>query len=153
MSYLRAAAIVLCVLTASAAVQAQPKPAAAAVAPQMKPGLWEIIVMHEIVGSTNRRSTTSRVCFSADDVKSLDKIIPPQREFGSKCDRRDVKVQGDNVTWHIACTGKESSFTGASQAAFTGDAYSGSAKLDVKTGGKTSKAEQKFSGKWISECK
>lgn len=153
MSYARAAAIVLCVVAASAAVQAQPKPAAAAVAPQMKPGLWEIIVMHEIVGSTNRRSTTSRVCFSADDVKSVEKIIPPQREFGTTCTRRDVKVQGENITWQIACTGKESSFTGASQVAFTGDAYSGSAKLDVKAGAKPSKAEQKFSGKWISECK
>lgn len=153
MSYLRAAAAVLCVAGFSAVVQAQPKPAAAVVAPQMKPGLWEIVILNEIVGSTNKRSVTSRVCFSADDVKSLDKIIPPQREFGTKCDRRDVKVQGDNVTWHIACTSKESSFTGASQATFTGDAYSGAAKLDVKAGGKPSKAEQKFSGKWIGECK
>ncbi len=126
---------------------------APAVTTAMMPGLWEITNAIETVGSTSKRTVTMRICYGPDDVAAAPRIIPPQREFGMKCDTRDVKTVDSAVTWRVACVGKESSLNGSGKMIPAAQSYSATASLNAKTGAKTSKVEQSISGKWISECK
>src|SRR5215813_1966158 len=75
--------------------------------PVMKPGLWEIVTVNETAGSPMKRTITARACYSADDVSSLPRVLPQQREFGMKCELRDPKAQGTSATWHVTCSGKD----------------------------------------------
>ena len=128
-------------------------PAAAAIASPLKPGLWEIVLLNETPGSTARRSVTARACHSADDVKSLQQVLPRQQEFGMQCTTRDLKLNGANATWRVDCSGKEGSLSGPAKLTLAGDSYTGSADLQRVAGGKPSKVQQTITGKWISACK
>src|ERR1700712_1482386 len=102
----RAAIVIIFCVAGWPLATAQPKaasPAAPAAAGHLKPGLWEIVNLDETVGTTAQRSTVARTCFSAEDTHSVEKIIPPQREFGSKCESRDLKLKDETATWRVAC--------------------------------------------------
>ena len=86
--------------------------ASAATASVMKPGLWEIAVVIDVAGTNSRRTVTSRSCYSAADLTSAARVLPVQREVGLKCANRDVKAQGDAVSWAVACTGQGGSMAG-----------------------------------------
>ena len=135
------------------AVLAQPKAEPVVVKAVMKPGLWEISNSIDTAGSPTKRTVTSRACYSAEDVKSLLRIIPQQREFGMKCENRDVKSSGATVTWKVTCAGKDGTLSGSGAMAPADSAYAAQANLELRSGGKASKVAQKISGKWISECK
>ena len=143
--------IVLAVVGVSlsfAASVAQASPA------QMKPGLWEITVVNQAPGTTNRRSTVSQVCYRAEDFKVPQKLLPPQGDFGMVCDAKEYKVAGDKATWRAVCTGKGGkSVSGLSEMIATATSYSGSANVESKADGKTSKLKQTLSGKRLGECK
>lgn len=147
----------LCVLFAlvggTISVQAQPKPAVAATAPEMKPGLWEIVSVDQAPNTIDKRTTTSRICYSADDLKVPERFVPPQRDFSVKCQNREVKAQSASVTWKLVCTGTDVSRTGTGKMVPAIDTYSAQVAFDVKTKGKASKLEQTVTGKWVSECK
>ena len=151
------ALILVAVCTASAA-QTKAAPAAASKAPStvgpMKPGLWEITTINETAGTTTKRTVTARACYEAGDVSSVGRIVPQQREFGMKCETREAKQQGFDVTWRVACSGKDSSLSGTGKLGMGPEAYSGRADLEMKSAaGKPVKVEQKVSGKWIGPCK
>lgn len=156
--YQRFVAVLLLSFLASTVVAATSKPAAPAPAkavaaePIMKPGLWEVSSMSETRGATAKRTTTSRICYSAEDVLVIDRVLPPQRDFSMKCTTRDVKYRAGEAEWRIACTGKGVSANGAGKATFGGESYSATAKLDSKEAGKISKIEQTTIGKWVGSC-
>jgi hypothetical protein len=140
-----AAALVLAVLAPAAFAQGKPV---------MKPGLWEIVMVNETPGSPVKRTITARACYSADDVASLPRVLPQQREFGMKCDLRDPKAQGTSATWHVACTGKDGSMSGPAKMSMGPDSYTAEADLELKKpGAKPVKVAQKVSGKWLEACK
>lgn len=153
----------LLVLASANSANAQTKPAAAkakpatpAVAvgdvPAMKAGLWEIAIVERVPGSTNTRTITARACYSADDVKVIERVLPQQRDFGIKCQHREVKAQGSGVSWKLACTGKEGTSSGAATMTLGTDSFSAEVKLDAKAKGKPGKVEQAITGKWVGEC-
>ncbi len=135
------------------AAQAQTKPAAAAAAPDMKPGLWEIVLVEQAPNAVDKRTTTSRICYSAEDMKELERVVPPQRDFSVKCQNRDIRSQGASVTWKLACAGKDTSRSGTGKMTPATDSYTAQVAFDVKSKGKTSKLEQTVTGKWVSDCK
>jgi hypothetical protein len=140
--------------TKPAATKAKPATTAVAAsdAPAMKAGLWEIAIVERVPGSTNTRTITARACYSADDVKVIERVLPQQRDFGIKCQHREIKAQGASVSWRLTCTGKESTSSGAATMSLGTDSFTAEVKLDVKAKGKPGKVEQAISGKWVGEC-
>lgn len=150
--------ILIVALMVVAAAHAQTKhaaapAAAAAVTPVMKPGLWEIVQVDQAPNAIDKRTTTSRICYSADDLKVSERFLPPHRDFSVKCQNRDIKSNGTESTWKVSCTGKDSTRSGAGKMASTADSYTAQVALDVKTKGKATKLEQNVTGKWVGECK
>ena len=121
--------------------------------PAMKPGLWEINYQIDTAGSDAKRNIAARSCYSADDFKAIERVVPVQREFGMKCENREVTPQGATVTWKIKCTGKDSSLIGSGEMMLSADGYEAKATLDAKTKGKASKVAQTIVGKRVGECK
>ena len=140
----------------AAPVAAAPAVAADITSSVMKPGLWEIANVIDVAGTTSRRTITSRSCYSAADVTSAARVLPVQREVGLKCENRDVKVQGDAVSWAIACTGQGSSMAGKGTLTLGADGFAGQASLviksDAKTGAKSQKVQQSMAGRRLGEC-
>ena len=123
-------------------------------AAKMKPGLWEITTVNETAGSTAKRTVTSRACYASEDVGSLQRVVPQQREFGMKCETRDVKEHGAEATWRVACTGKDTSLNGTGKMTVATDEFTGRADLERKTArAKAVKVEHHITGKWIDNCK
>ena len=133
------------------ASHAQTKTAAAA--PDMKPGLWEIVLVEQAPNAIDTRTTTSRICYSAEDVKQPERVVPPHRDFSVKCQNRDIKSQAAGITWKVACTGADATRSGTGKMTPATDSYTAQVALDVKSKGKTGKLEQTVTGKWVSECK
>ena len=122
-------------------------------APAMKPGLWEINYQIDTAGSDAKRNITARSCYGADDFKAIERVVPVQREFGMKCENREVTPQGATVTWKIMCTGKDSSLVGNGEMTLSAEGYEAKATLDAKTKGKAGKVAQTIVGKRVGECK
>jgi hypothetical protein len=151
-------AALLLAITGASVANAQTKPAQTApapatfAAPLMKPGLWEVSITEQTPPSTNKRTITARSCFSADDVKVIERVLPQQRDFAMKCQNREVKAKGADVSWKVVCTGKEAASSGAATMAIGAESYAAQAKFDVKSKGRASKAEQAITGKWVGDC-
>lgn len=126
--------------------------AADATVGMMKPGLWEIANVIDVAGTNSRRTVTSRSCYSAADVKSATRLLPVQREVGLKCENRDVKAQGDAVSWVIACAGQGGSLAGKGTLTLGADSFAGQASLVAKTGAKSQKVQQSMAGRRLGEC-
>lgn len=118
----------------------------------MKPGLWAIANVIDVAGTDSRRTVTSRSCYSAADVTSAARLLPVQREVGLKCENRDVRAQGDAISWSIACTGQGGSMAGKGTLTLGADSFAGQASLVVKTGAKSQKMQQSMAGRWLGEC-
>ena len=147
-----AAALVVAVVAMQAQAQTTPRPTAAPA--MIKPGMWEITVVSETPGSNTRRSVVSRSCFTGEDVASVPRLLPSQREFGMQCETRDVKPTAQGATWQISCTAKGASLTGPAKLSFANGGYVGEAELESKKpGAKVTKVSQRISGKLIGECK
>jgi hypothetical protein len=154
--------LVTSLILAAACISATAQTKAPAAVPQkvagpagnMKPGLWEITTVNETAGTTTKRTVTSRSCFAAADVASVQRIVPQQRESGMNCETRDAKQHGLDATWRVACSGKDSSMNGVGKMSLAPDAFTGRADLELKAAGaKAVKVEQKVSGKWMGACK
>ena len=140
---------------AAAAPAATPaKPATAAGPATLKPGVWEVVTAIETAGSNVRRSIAARSCLSADDVTDVRRVVPPQREFGLKCETTDARQKGAETTWRVSCTGKDGTLAGGGKMTLATDSFGGSAELERKSpGAKPVKVVQKITGKWIEACK
>ena len=120
----------------------------------MRPGLWEITLVVETVGSNSKRTIVSRACYAAADVADFARVLPRQREPGMQCQNRDLKGQGSNATWSVACTSPEGTLTGPVDLSLTGTTYSGHADLErKKRGAKAEKVAEALSAKWLEACK
>jgi Protein of unknown function (DUF3617) len=122
-------------------------------APVMKPGLWEINYQIDTAGSDAKRNIATRSCYGADDVKAIERVVPVQREFGMKCENRQVTSQGASVTWKIMCTGKDSSLIGSGEMTLSAEGYEAKASLDAKVKGKATKVAQTIVGKRVGDCR
>lgn len=146
--------IALAALLATGPAGAQNKAAAPTVASPMRPGLWETTLVIETAGTDRKRTVVGRACYSASDVADFQRVLPKQREFGMKCENRDLKAQGVNGSWHVACTSAESTLSGSAEVVLAASSYSGHAALESKKrGAKPEKVTQAFSGKWLEACK
>ncbi len=130
------------------AAGAQTKPAA-----PMQPGLWETTLVIESPGANAKRTVVGRACFTAADVATPARIAPRQREQGMSCENRDLKAEGANLQWRIACTAADSTLAGSGELALAATTYAGHAEVDrKKRGAKAEKVAETFAGKRLGAC-
>lgn len=162
-SRLNSLAALFIVASASTAAFAQTKGVAPAPAPSaarpaaafaMSPGLWQIVIANETPGVDMKRSMTSLVCFTSEDIRNTQQALPQQNDFGSKCTIKNYKLATNVATWELSCTTKAGgNLAGPGTITYKAAEYAGTAALISKEGGKTKKVNQTFTAKRQSDCK
>jgi hypothetical protein len=109
-------------------------------APNMEDGLWEITATVDMPGMPSR-SFTHTTCLTKE------KAVPQTAESG--CTIKDVKTQGNTVTWTVVC--REGTSTG--KVTYAGTTMDGVIETTVKTNGKTITMKNTIKGKRIGPCK
>jgi hypothetical protein len=109
-------------------------------APNMEDGLWEITTTVDMPGMGSR-SYTNTTCLTKE------KAVPQTAESG--CTIKDMKTQGNTVTWTVVC--KEATSTG--KVTYAGTTMDGVIETTVKTGGQTMTMKSTMKGKRIGPCK
>ena len=109
-------------------------------APNMEEGLWEITSTTDMPGMPSR-SYTHTTCLTKE------KAVPQKAESG--CTFKDVKTQGNTVTWTMVC--KDATSTG--KITYAGTTMNGITDMTVKTEGKTMTMKTTIKGKRIGPCK
>jgi hypothetical protein len=137
---------------AAAAPSASTTATSATAAGKPTPGLWEISTVNDRSDSPGKRTVVARVCFSAEDVSQAARLIPPQHEFGTKCENRDIKVKGAAISWQTACTGKLA-MTGTGHLTLGEESYSAHADFTTKVEGKPGKLAQETTAKRVGDCR
>jgi len=111
-------------------------------APNMEDGLWEITTTVDMPGMGSK-SFTHTSCLTKE------KAVPQTAESG--CTIKDVKTQGNTVTWTVVC--KEGMSTSTGKVTYTGSAMDGVVETTVKAGGQTMTMKSTIKGKRIGPCK
>jgi hypothetical protein len=111
-------------------------------APNMEEGLWEITSTVDMSGM-GQKSFTHTSCLTKE------KAVPQTTESG--CTVKDVKTQGNTVTWTVVC--REGMSTSTGKVTYTGSSMDGAVETTVKTGGQTMTMNSTMKGKRIGPCK
>jgi hypothetical protein len=109
----------------------------------MKDGKWEITTTMEMQGmpAGMMKPHTFTACLSQKD-----KI--PQDANQKDCSMKDVKVEGNTVSWEVVC--KDSS--GKGRIAYAGSTYDGTMDMTMKEGGREMTAKMTMKGKHLGPC-
>jgi hypothetical protein len=110
--------------------------------PNMEDGLWEITSTVDMPGMP-AKSFTNTTCLTKE------KAVPQTTQ--SECTMKDVKTQGNTVTWTVVCKGGMSTSTG--KVTYAGTTMDGVVETTVKTNGKTMTMKSTIKGKRIGACK
>lgn len=119
-----------------------PKPAASP-SVNMQEGKWEITTTFEMPGmpAGAMKPQTFTTCMSQKDYVPADK---EQKD----CTMRDVKVDGNTVTWSVVC--KDSA--GKGRVTYAGSTFDGVVETTMKEGGKELTAKMSMKGRHIGPC-
>ena len=110
----------------------------------MKPGKWQITVQTEMSGMpVQLPPVTMTECVTPEQAAAPQ---PPATDAGSDCAVSDYKVNGNVVTWSVACP--KENVTGTGRITFSSDSYDGVTKMKM---GDT-EVTQKLSGKYLGPC-
>jgi hypothetical protein len=109
-------------------------------APNMEDGLWEMTSTVDIPGMPSR-SFTHTTCLTKE------KAVPQTAESG--CTIKDVKTQGNTVTWTVVC--REGTSKG--KVTYRGTTMDGVTETTVETNGKSITMKTSMKGKRIGSCK
>ncbi len=110
--------------------------------PNMEDGLWEITNTVSMPGMGSK-SFTNTSCLTKE------KAVPQTAESG--CTVKDVKTQGNTVTWTVVC--KEGMSTSTGKITYTGSTMDGAVETTVKADGQTMTMKSTMKGKRIGPCK
>lgn len=120
---------------------------------QMKPGLWEVTTQMDMPGMPVKMpATTTRSCVTPEQARNPGETIgdPSGRGRGnSNCKASDQKIDGNKVTWKMACTGAQS-MTGDGEMVFSGDTYTG--KMTMTMAQMPGPMALQITGKRVGEC-
>lgn len=107
--------------------------------------LWEMTMKMEMPGFAMPPTKTT-YCQPRDAAYN-----PQNDKMPKNCEILDMKVVGNKSMWRMRCTGKES-FEGSGEVARTGDTMSGSMKMVMNMGGKSTQMNQSYSARRIGAC-
>ncbi len=111
-------------------------------APNMEDGLWEITTTVNMPGMGSKS-------FKNTSCLTKEKAVPQTAESG--CTIKDVKSQGNTVTWTVVC--QEGMSTSTGKITYTGSTMDGVVENTVKAGGQTMTMKSTMKGKRIGPCK
>jgi hypothetical protein len=117
----------------------------------MREGNWEVKMQMEMPGAPVKMpEQTVMRCVTADDLKSPGSTLPNPSGRGndSSCKVTDQKVEGNTVTWKMACSG-QGAMTGDGKMVFNGDSYTSTMNMTMPQGSMT----MKYTGKRVGDCK
>jgi Protein of unknown function (DUF3617) len=108
----------------------------------MEEGLWQITSTVDMPGmGVPSRTVTNTTCITKE------KAVPQKSESG--CTMKDIKTQGNTVTWTIIC--KEAISKG--KVTYVGSTMDGVMETTVKTEGQTMTMKSTLKGKRLGPCK
>jgi hypothetical protein len=129
----------VCAIAVAAAAGAQ------SVKSPQKPGKWQVTTDMDMPGMPMKmKPITTEVCVTEADLQDPQKAVP--KDAKSDCKVSDYKVAGNTVTWAMECPSQKMKGTG--EATYTGDAYTGTMKMEMGE----QKMSMKLSGKWVGTC-
>jgi len=120
----------------------------------VKPGQWQITVTHEMVGApfTPPPMSISRCITPAEstDPKKL-----AQHKGSENCEMKDMKVDGNHVTYKMVCNRNGKTVTGEGEMTYEPDHYYGTTtiEMDNPRAGGHMKMVQHMDGKRTGDCK
>lgn len=108
----------------------------------MEDGLWEMTTTVDMPGMPSK-SFTHTSCLTKE------KAVPQTAESG--CTVKDVKTQGNTLTWTVVC--REGMSTSKGKVTYVGSTMEGVVETTVKTGGQTMTMRSVMKGRRIGPCK
>ena len=120
-------------------------------APDMKEGLWEVTVTSkmEMPGMTMPMPPVKHTqCLTKND------FVPQKTEKGEQCEKVNVTINGNTVSWTVKCVEKEGTTKGSGKITYKGNTYEGVMNMTFPNqGGGEGKMSSSMTGKWIGNCK
>lgn len=130
-----------CVLAVSSLVAQSPQ----------REGRWEVTVQMEMANMPMKMPPMKHVqCITKkeiDDGSAVPRGGPNPNSKNDSCKVSDYKVDGNKVTWKMACAPPQS-MTGDGEMTFTGDSYDGIIRMTSERG----PMMMKLSGKRLGDC-
>ena len=112
-------------------------------------GRWQVTIEMQMAGMTMPPQTTTQ-CITPEDAADPQKAMPQGgRGRGGNsddCKISDYKVDGNKVSWSMACARDKMSGTG--EFLYSGDTYTGTMKMTAAGMDMT----MKYSGKRLGDC-
>jgi hypothetical protein len=135
-------AMLLCVLVIAGCEQ-KPKATPSSPALNMQDGLWEITTTVEMLGmpAGMMKPQTFTTCLSQKDAV-------PKGKSETDCTVKDVKTDGNSVTWAVVC--KEATSKG--RITYAGTAFDGATETTMKQEGKDVTIKTAMKGKHVGPC-
>lgn len=135
-------AMLVCVLVMVGCEQ-KPKASSSMPTVNMKDGLWEVTTMVEMPGmpAGMMKPHTFTNCLSQKDSV-------PKGKNETDCTVKDVKTDGNTVSWTVVC--KEATSKG--KITYAGTTYEGTTESTIKQEGKDMTIKTTMKGKYIGPC-
>lgn len=114
--------------------------------PNFNPGKWEITTTTEMTGVPGMKipPVTHTQCFEKGD------IVPQSEEGSEECSVSDIRIDGNTVSWKIACSGQNGGMSGTGEATYAGDTMKGTMIMIMPGAGM--KITNTLRGKRIGSC-
>lgn len=137
---LKRSALIILMLLASASL------VSAGTDPNIQEGEWKITVNFEIPGMPMKMPpNTYTQCIKKDQP------VPKSEKPNQVCEAKDIKVQGNTVTWSVTCTNRGGKMTGKGVVTYEGDKMEG--KMTMTMEGQGANMVSEYQGVRIGDCK
>ena len=140
---------------AAAAVITLAAAAVPAVAPDMEPGRWEIVV--EISATTanpDREQNRDTRCYSAEDLAALPRSLAGSDAARGRdgCETHQFDLDARSATWNLVCTRPQPLAT-SGELRFQGRSLIGQMRVTMQdASGRRSDLRTRITGRWLGPC-
>lgn len=111
--------------------------------PQVNPGKWEITTKTKMAGMP-QQSMTHTQCVTKDDM------VPMGEGANQNCQVKDIRINGNTVSWKITCSGQGGQMDGTGQVTYRGDTMDGTMRMVIK--GVDMEVTNHITGRRIGAC-
>lgn len=95
----------------------------------MQEGLWEITTKVEMPGMPMQMpSMTTTQCLTPQD------LVPQNEQPDNACEMTSHQINGNTVTWSVACEGEEGGTHGNGTVTYHGDSFEGTMTMSMGGG-------------------
>ena len=114
--------------------------------PNIREGEWKITVNFDMPGMPMKMPpNTYTQCIKKDQP------VPKSEKPNQQCDVKDIKTQGDTVTWTVTCMNRGGKMTGKGIVTYKGDKMEGT--MTMTTEGQGADFTSQYRGVRIGDCK